>query len=419
MPFVTRGTAAYGNFLGLTPHALGYNWAIDVDYSLYDREDHVVGKGQFSIPGQHGQEQNPFLTGLAMFIGSTPERLAYPNTAQKLEISQEVIQLAANELVHRLSQADVAAFFQEEEERRGEMSRSAYSGFLLRQKAALARSEAKSEVALVARQEAQLSGVFDLKRSNVVVFGIGVDQYNSDAFPDLAFAASDCNKVVGWFRDRYDLQGDQATCLTNADATAVRINRYLKQNAARLLGPEDTFVFYFSGHGAPDSAVRSADGDGFEKYLLVSNSEPDSLPLTGVNLTRLFDSIDQLPARRKIILIDSCFAGEAGKRVVANLEGESISQTSYQNAIGSSRKGTILIAASTENQVSLEKDTLRSGLFTHHLVEGLAGGADGGDSDDQVDLMELYRHVSAQVSDDTRGSQTPILRGELDSNIEF
>ena len=149
------------------------------------------------------------------------------------------------------------------------------------------------------------------------------------------------------------------------------MNRFLRIEAPRLLKPEDTFVFYFSGHGAPDPAVRTRTGAGFEKSLLVSNSDPLAVPLTSLNLTRLFELVEKLPACRKIILLDSCFAGEAGGAMLET-SGEDVSEgaAGMSSMISISSSGTVLLAASSSTQVSAESDELGAGVFTHFFWTG-------------------------------------------------
>ena len=57
----------------------------------------------------------------------------------------------------------------------------------------------------------------------------------------------------------------------------------------KLLGEEDTFIFYFSGHGSNKSLVFS-DGQ--------------------VELQSLIDFVEKLPAKNKIIILDCCYSGD-------------------------------------------------------------------------------------------------------------
>ena len=62
-----------------------------------------------------------------------------------------------------------------------------------------------------------------------------------------------------------------------------------------------------------------------------------------------------------------------------------------------SGKGTIIITASGANEVSMESEDYKHGIFTYFLLEGLRGKADF-DSDGLVTIDELYPYVSDNVA---------------------
>ncbi|MDO9228039.1 MAG: caspase family protein [Syntrophales bacterium] len=206
--------------------------------------------------------------------------------------------------------------------------------------------------------------------------------------------------------------------LTNDEATVIKISRFITNNAMKLLDKDDTFILYFGGHGAPDVDSASNDNDGLKKYLLLHDSDLNSLPMTALSLNNLALLLEKLPCKRIVILLDSCFAGTAGMQTLSKLKGIRISEKSYKNITELSGEGRVILAASNENQVSHEEDSLQAGVFTHYLLEGLNGKADL-KGDGKINILGLYEYVSKEVSRQTQNKQSPVFRGTLDANIIF
>jgi uncharacterized caspase-like protein len=251
---------------------------------------------------------------------------------------------------------------------------------------------------------------------SLVIFGVGVDSYAN--YPNLKYASRDCQRLMGLFKSRYGLPESHVMILTNEAATAVKVKRFIEQDAAKLLQPDDTFVFYFAGHGAPDVDASSLKEDGMKKYLLFNNTEPMTMPLTATSLDDLADSMRKLPCKRVLVFLDSCFAGTAGKNTLSRLRGLRICDRTYKDMTDISGRGRVVMAACSENQVSQENTALEAGVFTQSLIEGLEGKADG-DRNGRVDILELFNYTTKRVGELTNQSQTPVFRGTLDRKIEF
>jgi uncharacterized caspase-like protein len=79
-------------------------------------------------------------------------------------------------------------------------------------------------------------------------------------------------------------------------------------------------------------------------------------------------------------------------------------------------KGRVILTASDANEVSVEKDELKHGIFTYYLLEGLRGKADS-DNDGIITVDEVYRYVSTKVSQATGQNQHPVKKGETTGQI--
>lgn len=74
----------------------------------------------------------------------------------------------------------------------------------------------------------------------------------------------------------------------------VNVNEYRAafKDISMLINDEDTFVFYFSGHGAKKSAVN---------YLVFSDNF--------ISVEEILELIDDIKCKNKLVLIDSCHSG--------------------------------------------------------------------------------------------------------------
>jgi uncharacterized caspase-like protein len=74
------------------------------------------------------------------------------------------------------------------------------------------------------------------------------------------------------------------------------------------------------------------------------------------------------------------------------------------------------MTASDANELSVEKDELKHGVFTYYLLEGLRGKADL-DGDGVITVDEIYRYVSMKVPKATGQNQHPVKKGETIGQI--
>jgi len=399
---------------------LAYDWEGIVQFTLNGNQGQKIIADSFQLTGRDIMESKGGMTGMtsSVLTGGGVMAAFYPDQQAHKQVGDEFLKLAGQEIAKRLRSGKAAKYFVDLTKARDGMDSRTYALFVskkkrLKEDRSLRTQQSQHNLTATVADE---GNSFMLENGTVMVFGVGVNAY--EHFPDLQYAAGDSEKFVTYFKDRYQLSNDWAVCLTDKEATAIKVLRFIERNAAKLLTEDDTFIFYFSGHGAPDPDPDATDNDGLRKYLLLPDSEPDALSLTAISLNDLATLVSRLPCRRVLIFIDSCFAGEAGKDTVSNLKGIRISEKSFQNTAAIAGEGRVILAASGENQVSQETDKLQAGVFTHFVLEGLKADADR-DDDKRVDILELYRFVRSNVEQMTGGAQVPVFRGRLDRNIVF
>jgi len=136
-------------------------------------------------------------------------------------------------------------------------------------------------------------------------------------------------------------------------------------------------IFYYSGH-SDDKGLLLSDG-------LVSYKD-------------LRSALDDIPVDMRVAILDSCQAGaftrlKGGKRQPAFLVDDS-----------KKIKGSVMLAASSEDESAQESDKIGASFFTHYLVSALRGAGDTS-GDKLVTLNEAYYYAFNETLARTEGSK--------------
>ena len=131
------------------------------------------------------------------------------------------------------------------------------------------------------------------------------------------------------------------------------------------------------------------------------DADPDDVPRYGIAMSDLARWIGEAGADAAVVCLDCCHAGGVLPADGVSLRGDRdlALRPSVLQPLGG--RGRFLLASCDRGQKSIESDELRHGLFTYHLLRGLAGAADR-DGDGYVSVAELFGHVAAAVSEDAR-----------------
>lgn len=153
--------------------------------------------------------------------------------------------------------------------------------------------------------------------------------------------------------------------LTNAEATRAGVRAAFARLAAQA-GPQDTFLFFFSGHG---DRVRAAAGspelDGETETIELRDGA-----LTDRELAQMFST---LRTRLAVVALDSCFSG------------------GFNDVV--SRPNVMGIFSSEEDLTSQVASTYGAGGYlSHFLTAGMSGEADE-DGDSMLTAGELAEYL--------------------------
>jgi hypothetical protein len=187
--------------------------------------------------------------------------------------------------------------------------------------------------------------------SHMLVFGVGKCPVGVN---DLLGVGLDVLRIPEMLGSSFGFNSRNLKILLNEDATAQKISNHLLewQNPERV-SPGDCVVVYYSGHGDDDETIClwSEDGDPYSgKY----------------SLQELILSLSKCPARHKLLILDSCFSGQALNSILSRSQEflEPLSSNSLKHSVLS-----VFTAGGTEP--SLDSPDGSGGMFTNALLEAL------------------------------------------------
>jgi len=248
---------------------------------------------------------------------------------------------------------------------------------------------------------------------------VGVGRYENPGIPRLRYTLADARAVydtliglTGFSKQNILLLTDETERKPTTRNLRWALGTFLARNARK----DDTVVIFYAGHGASEIDPSGLERDGFAKYLVPIDADPDDLYSTALPMDELQTVFNRIEAERVIAFLDTCYSGAAGGRTFASKRTRATQVDDLFLERLTRSKGRALVTASRTNEVSIELPELGHGLFTYHLVQGLRGGADL-DRDGIVTLQELYQLVEREVSQHSRqvgANQHPVLKGEIE-----
>lgn len=181
---------------------------------------------------------------------------------------------------------------------------------------------------------------------------------------------------------------------------------WLATNAGR----NDVAYIFFSGHGTHQPDDNGDEDDGQDEFICLhdGNLRDDDYYLW----------VKRIKSGRLIEITDTCFSGGSArgvKSIAPISRGFNDRLTDGLELFeGGTRareiapEGICLLAASRPDQTSQESASLRQGVFTHFLAEGLRGAADA-NGDGVITVQEIFDYTSREVASHTSDGQQPYL----------
>lgn len=237
----------------------------------------------------------------------------------------------------------------------------------------------------------------DFNKSYAIV--IGISQFNE--FQNLG-TQNDPIRMKDYLINEAGF--DYVRLITGNQVNLNKIRSIMVNEMPRYLGANDRFLFYWSGHGA--TANRNGKQFG---YLPVANSRKGDFS-TMLDMNTLAQWDNQLSAKQTFYLLDACYSGTAGFRVMSDGKAQTVQQIA--------RPSRQILTAGLANEETIVIDRLGGSVFTTAVLDGLRGAADTSypnlpkDGIVSARELEVYvkRRVGSEVANSTwKKSITPLL----------
>ena len=264
-----------------------------------------------------------------------------------------------------------------------------------------------------AKSQKTISVRLEKKREEVYAVVIGINKYKN--LPSLKYAAQDAQDFYRYLVEVNQVPKDHIWLLLDEEATLDKLRSALGTLLRRSAGKDDTVIIFLAGHGATETDTSSLDGDGLEKYILPHNADPNDLYSSAMPMSEIARIFQRISSERLVFISDTCYSGASGGRTISRAGTRANVSGAYLERLLQG-KGRVILTASDSNELSVEKDELKHGVFTYYLLEGLRGKADL-DGDGVITVDEVYRYVSMKVPPATNQSQHPVKKGEITGQI--
>ncbi len=212
-------------------------------------------------------------------------------------------------------------------------------------------------------------------------FGIfaGISDYPGTG-SDLDFTAEDAVRVRDAVIRGGGMLPQDAITLIDQDATSENLENALGEIASQA-GPDDTFVFFFSGHGGRlerGSGPELTDPVGLDETLVLYDEE--------IRDDRMRELFEQIEAGTTLIFLDSCFSGGFAKDLI-------------------SVPGRMGMFSSEEDVTSQVAVKFRAGGYLSiFLDEAIGDGHADENRDGNVTAIELSEYVHLRYRNDVKSS---------------
>jgi hypothetical protein len=213
------------------------------------------------------------------------------------------------------------------------------------------------------------------------MYGIfaGISDYGGRA-SNLAYTAEDAVNFAAALEQGSGLRPENSFVLTDSEATTGNI-RSAFQQIGQVMGPDDTFVFFYSGHGSrvPRAAGPDrADPDGLDETLSLYDAD-----ITDDEMHELMTLVD---GGISVLILDACFSGGFSKDVI-------------------SMPGRIGFFSSEEDVTSQVAAKFRAGGYLSiFAADAVGGGYADVDGDGSINAIELSQYLHERYQADVKSA---------------
>lgn len=264
-------------------------------------------------------------------------------------------------------------------------------------------------------------------KSNLYFIGMGVSKYK-DTKLNLKYAHKDAIDLEKHFKKyKRNFNNIHTLVLTDKEVTRESLSK-VKSFLAKS-ETDDVVVISLSGHGAYEVADYSS------YYYLSHEVDVNDLTNTAIAYDDLNELLNDVKARRKLMLVDTCASGEVSPVVLnqvkkyAKEKGLSTRNSSallikqkYQKPRPylfmrdryiyndlNRRNGAVVFTSAEGGEIAFEHSKIKNGFFTSSVIKSLSSKKTDLNKDGRISITELENVVRANVSHQTKRLQNPIV----------
>lgn len=292
-------------------------------------------------------------------------------------------------------------------------------------------SEAKPEVA---RDNGARSGCSE-KTTEVggvrrIALLIGVGRYLNPKITTLKGPPLDVEAMYRLLSgpNGYEFPRENICVLLEKDATVAGVTAALAQLAARIRGPEDQVLLYYSGHGSQVKDENGDEPDGRDETLVLHDSLTRGVgELTDDVLSNYLEQIHR-KTKNLVTIFDSCHSGSVTRAGAsadlarwvdpelprAELSAETVSAKSGDHGESWTPyySDLVQLSGATDGTEANEPRAGGNGYFTAALVSALAES-----SREARTWGQISRQVLRAVEVSSKNKQIPRFQGALDKVV--
>jgi hypothetical protein len=204
---------------------------------------------------------------------------------------------------------------------------------------------------------------------------VGISDYPGEE-ADLRYTADDARNLQAAFSRGVGMAAGNSVVLTDAEATVEGVRQAMSRIGGAA-GPDDLFVFFYSGHGSRQKRAdfQQSDPDGLDETLMLFDGHVTDDAFAGW--------LDGIHAGTSLVILDACFSGGFSKDIIC-VPG---------------RMG--MFSSEEDVTSSLADKFLAGGYLAQFVADGVGDGlADNGDG--QLTALELCQYVHERYRADVK-----------------
>lgn len=215
--------------------------------------------------------------------------------------------------------------------------------------------------------------------SNENTFAVIIANEEYKYVSHVPYALNDGRVFAKYCKQTLGIPAEQVKVLENATYNDIRRTISWVQRVCNAYQGEASVIFYYSGHGIPDDANRSA-------YLLPIDGEGSDVS-SGYKIDELYHNLGAAPAKKITVILDACFSG-------ATRDGKMVSQAkgvAVKVKNGVPQGNMVVLSAAQGDETAGFNENEGHGLLTYYILKKLQ------ETKGNVSIGDLSQYVTREV----------------------